>query len=62
MKRVRMEVIYHVADSADEKLVHDKLKLHMKDFPCPGRSHNAAKPHYESIEVAIERCRWEPVR
>jgi hypothetical protein len=61
MKRIRLEVVYHVADSDDEHLIADRLDEHMRKFLCFGRSANAAKPHYESCEVSVERKTWEKV-
>lgn len=59
MKRVKLEVIYHVGDGDNERLLHDKLHKHMIEFLCPGRGANADKPHFASCIVSVERKNWE---
>lgn len=61
MKRVRLEVIYHVGDSDSEQLLADKLTQYMATFLCPGRGANSIRPHFESCVVSVERSRWEKV-
>lgn len=61
MKRIKLEVLYHVGDKQDEKVFADRLIEHMRTFRCPERSRNATVPHHEELKVFAERCAWDTV-
>jgi hypothetical protein len=61
MKRMKVEAIFHIGDSDDEKVFADKLDSHMRSFFAPGRSRNQSMPHYESCVVSVERKTWDKV-
>lgn len=61
MKRVKVEMIFHIGDSEDEGVFADRAIAHAASFRDPERSGNARKPHYESVSVHVERRSWELV-
>lgn len=58
MKRIKMEVVFHVADSADERVFADRLLLHMSSFRNPDRSRSEHHIN-ERCEISVEQRTWE---
>lgn len=60
--RLKLEVIFPVSDfAAEQRTLADALELLLRGFRAPDTSANHKPPHYDSLEISVERKAWDAI-
>lgn len=59
MKRIKVEAIFHVADSENVQTFGDRIVEHMTQFRISSAARSKRGPDYEECVVSVERKEWD---